>query len=177
MRTVTKIVRIGTAAIAAGLIGWQALAQTPTAQGPESHGSAMMMGGSKGMSMGMAHQHMGANVADPARLADMKRKLGITEKQTPAWDTYSRAVIDAAASLRAQHQSHMAMTHGSADDHIAVMTRMHEQRQQALDIMKTAAQTLLGALDEGQRAKAREILPGLASFRLGMMGHTVTDSE
>src|SRR6516162_2965139 len=82
MRTVTKIVGIGTAAIAAGLIGWQALAQTPTAQGPESHGSAMMTGGLKGIGMGMAHQH--ASVADPARLAVFNNEMAITEKQTPA---------------------------------------------------------------------------------------------
>jgi hypothetical protein len=59
----------------------------------------------------------------------------------------------------------MAALHGgSTGDHNAVMARMHEQRQRT-------AEALLGALDESQQTKAREILPGLAPSHLGMTGH------
>ena len=162
----TKALGIGTAVIAAGLISWQALAQMPTAQGAGS-----MMTHAMGMRMGQ--QHMGAGIVDPAtRLAAVKRELSMTAQQESAWETYSKAVLGAAASLRTQHQDQMAALHGgSTGDHNAVMARMHEQRQQTFDTIKTAAEALLGALDESQQTKAREILPGLAPSHLGMTGH------
>jgi hypothetical protein len=160
----TKALGIGTAAIAAGLISWQALAQMPTANGS-------MMTHGMGMGMAMGQQHMGAGIVDPAtRLAAVKRELRISAQQESAWDTYSKAVLGVAASLRTQHQDQMAaMQGGPTGDHNAVMARMHEQRQQMFDTIKTAAEALLGALDESQQTKARGILPGLAP--LGMTGH------
>lgn len=178
MKTATKIFGIGTGVVAAGLIGWQAFAEAPEGQSTRSH-SSTMMGWSNGMGMGMGCQNMGASAADPAaRLADVKRQLGITEKQDPAWNTYSKAVLGAAASLQAERQSHMeAMQRGTESDHNAAMTRMHEQRQQTLDTINGAAQTLLGSLDERQQAEARQILPRLAPVHLGMVGQAMMNNQ
>jgi hypothetical protein len=192
MKISMKTFGVAAAAVVAGMIGWQALAETPNAPGGQSGSPMMMMDGSQGMGsgpmmmmhgsqgMGMGRAHMGAAVADPAaQLADVKRELAITPEQEPAWETYSKAFLGTIGSLKAQHESQMAAMHdGTMGDHVAVMATMHAQHQQAFDTVKGAAQALLGALDESQQAKAREILPGLAPFHPGMMGqHAATGGK
>ena len=54
-------------------------------------------------------------------------------------------------------------------DRYAFATKMREQGQKHFETIKAAAEELLRSLDDGQKAKARNILPGLASFGPGMM--------
>ena len=148
MKTLTKMLSLGAAAILAGTIGWNALAETPSQSG--GGGAAMHSTGSAGMGPGM----MGSAFADPTSdLASIKQQLGITEKQGAAWDAYAKAVRDSAASLQ------------------AAMTQIHDQHRQAFQTLRTAADQLVGALDDTQKQKAQEVLPGLAGGH-HMMGST-----
>ena len=162
----TKALMIASIAAAVVLAAGSALAQSPGAgdsgpasvgaQGPHGSTPGMMQNMARGMGpcMGMM-QHMGHEMMqrgmmqggfdlaqiDPAKLATLKTELAITSAQETAWTSYSNVLGNAAATTRS--------------------TR---------DAAKTAADDLLTALDEGQKAKARQILPGLASPGPGMMG-------
>jgi hypothetical protein len=59
----------------------------------------------------------------------------------------------------------------SDQDRQTFMTQMREQHTQAFEPVKAAAEKLLTALDDTQKTKAREILPGLAEHGPGMSGH------
>jgi hypothetical protein len=50
----------------------------------------------------------------------------------------------------------------SPADRFAFVSKMREQRQTQFETVKTAADELLATLDETQKTKAQEILPGLA---------------
>ena len=47
-------------------------------------------------------------------------------------------------------------------DRFAFMTKMRGQGQKQFDAVTTAANELLATLDDAQKAKAQDILPGLA---------------
>lgn len=139
-------------------------------QGPRGTGPGMMQNMERGMGpcmgpgmmqrmgSGMMH-HMAAGMMhggmlqggfdltqiDPARLATLKTELGITPAEETAWTKYSDVLRETAATVNSTREA-----------------------------TKTAANELLGALDGAQKAKARELLPGLASSGLGMMGGMTT---
>lgn len=169
MRNITKILGLGAALAVTGGIAWQALAQAPW------HGAPYGMG--PGMMMGMHHGQMAGAFADPAaRLATLKSELSITAQQQPAWDAYAKAVGEAAAAMIAQRQSMgMHAMYGMSDkDRQAFMTQMAERHQQAFQAfqkVEAAAEKLLAALDDTQKAKAKTTLPGLAQAGPGMMMH------
>lgn len=168
MRTITKILGIGAFAAVAGTLGWHALADTPMHGGPNGMGPGMMMG------MGGGHGPMGGMFADPAtHLAALKTELGITAQQQPAWDAYAEVVQDAAASMKAQRQSmDMTTIYNMTDqDRHAFMTQMREQHEKVFEPVKAAAEKLLTGLDDAQKSKAKEILPGLGEHGPGMMRH------
>jgi hypothetical protein len=149
MKLHAKMLTLGAAAIVASAIGWNALAETPSQGG--RGGPAMHATGSAGTGPGM----MGSAFADPTSdLASIKQQLGITEKQGAAWDAYTKAVGDSAASLQ------------------AAMTQIHDQHRQAFQTLRTAADQLVAALDDTQKQKAQEVLPGLGSHGHPMMGPT-----
>ena len=56
-------------------------------------------------------------------------------------------------------------------DRQAFMTGQQAQRQEAFASVKLAAGTLLAVLDDTQKAKAKDALPGLAAQSPGMMRH------
>ena len=62
-----------------------------------------------------------------------------------------------------------AVSKMSPQDRFAFVTKMREQAQKQFETVKTAANELLATLDDTQKAKARETLPGLASFGPGAM--------
>ena len=154
MKTTTKILTTGTAIAILGAMGAYAFAQQGPGFGPGmmGHGHGMMMGEGHGPMMGGEHGPMMGGFADPAeRLEAMKEEIGIKPEQQPAWDAYSKTVRETAAA-------------------------MQKQRQEGPEKVKTAAETLLATLDDAQKAKAKEILPRVASrgpdMRHGMMdGH------
>jgi periplasmic protein CpxP/Spy len=166
MRRITKIVGLTTVAAVVGTIGWHALADTPP-RGPHGMGPGMMMG------MGAGHGPMGGHFADPAaHLAALKTELKITAQQEAAWDAYAKTVESTATSMKAQRQGVKSMHDLSDQDRQAFMARIREQHETAFAGVKAAAEKLLIALDDTQKTKAQEILPGLAAHGPGMMQHT-----
>src|SRR3984893_4729571 len=159
---------VASIAAAAALAVGSALAQSPgvgesgppstQGQDPRGAGPGMMHNMARGMGPCMGQgmmQHMGHGMMqggmmqggfdltqiDPAQVATLKTELGITPAQETAWTKYSNVLRDAAATTKSTREA-----------------------------ATTAADELLTALDEGQKAKARDILPGLASSGPGMMG-------
>lgn len=176
MKKITKLLGLGAAAAVAGTIGWHALAlaETPMHGGPQGMGPGMMMG------MGQSHGPMAGAFADPAaHLASLKTELAITAQQEPAWDAYAKVVRDAATSMKAQRQGmDMTAMHSMSDqDRQAFMTQMRDQHEKAFEPVKAVAENLLTALDDTQKTKAKEILPGLVSHGPGMMRHAGMDSS
>jgi hypothetical protein len=127
------------------------------------HGGPGMMGGGHGM-MGGGHGPFAA--LDPStHLGALKTELAITPGQEAAWTEYTKTVEETATSMHAAFESHRGQ------DPDAFFTEMHEQRQKTFDTVKAAADALLGSLDDAQKTKAQQILPGLASGP-GMTGGT-----
>jgi len=172
------------------------------AEGPAGSDQGMMQHMGRGMMghMGPMMQHMGPGMmqhmgpgmmhhmgrgrtsgfpglpfADPAQLDALKSELAISQAQEQAWSKYANAVQDAATAAKAARQvvDPDAVSKMSPQDRYAFVTRIHEQAQQQFDKIKTAADELLAVLDDGQKATARDILPGLASFGPGPMHGTL----
>ena len=131
-----------------GAMGPGAMGQGPTGQGMRGPG---MMG--RGMAYG-----------DPAAYLDgLKRQLGITAPQEPAWNDYAEAVKGVAGQMRDQHQIMFdAMGTATWQERRDMMNRMFESRQQAMATVHEAAEKLLPTLTTAQKTSAQRILPGLA---------------
>ena len=105
---------------------------------------------------------------DPARIDSLKTELAITTAQEPAWTKYTKTVQDAATAMQTA-RTEIATEAGKAgpQDRFALGTKMREQAQKQFETVKTAANDLLTTLDDAQKAKAQQVLPGLA-FGPGM---------
>ena len=177
-----KVLVIGSIAAATALVGGWALAQSP-GHGPGGmHGMGSSMHGQMGpgmhgqMGSGMRGQ-MGPNMQggpglmqfDPTQIETLKTALGITPAQEPAWTKYAKAVQDAADTMQTRHQGidRDAVSKMSPQDRYAFVTKMREQGQQQFETVQTAANELLVTLDDAQKAKARESLPGFAPLGPG----------
>ena len=177
-----KIVVIGAVAATAALVGGLALADS-RGYGPGFGPSFMQGEGQHGMGPGMGQgmmQHMGGRMgpgmgqgmmrghgraaADPAQIETLKSELGITPAQEQAWNKYTKAFQDAATTMRTTREGvdPDSLSKLSPQDRYAFVTKMREQGQKQFETVKTAADELLATLDATQKAKAQEILPGLA---------------
>jgi hypothetical protein len=114
----------------------------------------------------MMHGSPGMGFADPAQIETLKTELGITPAQEPGWSKYAKAVQDAAAAMKTAREGVDPQTVSklSPADRFALVTKMREQGQKQFEAVKTAANELLAILDDGQKAKAADILPGLVAF-------------
>jgi hypothetical protein len=137
--------------------------------GMGGHGPGMMkgMGGhGPGMMKGMGPMMHGARgaFADPAQIETLKGELGITATQEAAWGKYAKTVQDAAAAMKTARENvdPSAVSKMAPADRFAFGTKMREQAQKQFEAVRTAANELLAALDDTQKAKASTILPGLA---------------
>lgn len=142
----------------------------------------MMMKGHgmmKGMGPGMMHGSAGMGLADPAQLETLKTELKITAAQEQAWGKYAKAVQDAAASRKTTRESidPETVTKMSPADRYAFVSKMREQAQEGFAAVKSAADELLTTLDPAQKAKATEILPGLAFGPGSMRGAFAGEHE
>jgi hypothetical protein len=183
-----KVLLIGGIAAATLFVGGLALAQAtgpggfgppfmrgmgPGGMGPAMHGP--MGPGMRGlMGPGMRGQigpgtqgGLGLTLADPARIDALKTELGITSAQEPAWTKYAKTVQDAAATMQKVREG-INPDAVSPQDRFAFVSKMREQGQKQFETVQTAAKELLATLDDTQKAKAQETLPGLA-FGPGMM--------
>jgi hypothetical protein len=124
------------------------------------HGPGMM----KGMGPGVMHGGPGQTFADPARIDAWKADLAITAAQEPAWTNYTKAIQDAAASMKTAREivDPDVVSKMTPADRFAFVTKWREQGQAQFDAVKAAAEELLATLDAMQKAKAGDILPGLA---------------
>jgi hypothetical protein len=193
-----KVLLIGAAATAALLVGGWALAQSPgSGFGPSfmrdggfgGMGPGMMMqhmgrGMGPGMDWGamqqmhsamgpgMMHGGQGVTFADPTEIDKLKSELGITPAQEETWIKYAKAVQDAASTMKATREGidPDAVSKMTPQDRFAFMTKVREQAQKQFETVKAAAGELLATLDDKQKARAEEILPGLAFGRGPMHG-------
>ena len=108
-----------------------------------ARGMGPCMGPNMMQHMGSGMMHGGSDLTqiDPTQVATLKTELGISPAQETAWTKYSNALRDAATAMESARES-----------------------------AKAAADELLTRLDEEQKTKAHEILPGLATSGHGMMG-------
>ena len=191
----TKTLVIGAIAVAAVLTGGWALAQSvgpPHGFGPpfmHGHGSdgmgpGMMKGmrhgaGMKGMGPGMMHKGPGSAFADQTQIETLKGELSITAAQEVAWNKYAKAVQDAAAAKRTVRESvdPSVVSRMTPSERFAFVSKMREQRQKQFEAVGTAANELLAVLDEAQKAKASDLLPGLAFGPGPMRGEFATDRQ
>lgn len=161
----------GVAAVVLLTGGW-AYAQS-SGHGPSGFGP-MFMHGSGGMGSGMTHGMMaggmgpgmmggGQAFADPARMDALKADLAIKPEQEAAWIKYATALKDAAGTMKAAFETAGNDPKGAApQDRFAQMTKFHELGQTQFKSVESAANELLATLDDEQKAKAQESLPGLA---------------
>jgi hypothetical protein len=182
---------VGGVAAAAMLVGAWAFAQS-TGHGPGAFGPPFMHGrGPGGMGpggmMGMhgpmgpgMHGPMGPGMQgqfgpggmhggpvfafDPARLDAFKAELAINPAQEEAWTKYTKAIQDAATAMKAAREGVNPEAVGKLgpQERFAFATKMREQAQKQHETIVTAANELLATLDETQKAKAQQSLPGLA---------------
>ena len=135
------------------------------------HGMMNGNGMMKGMGPGMMHGAPGRGLADAEHIDELKVELGITPAQEQAWSKYAKTVQDAAAAMKTSREGvdPQAVSKMNPADRFAFVTKMREQGQKQFETVKAAANELLTALDDKQKAEAADILPGLAEFGPDMM--------
>lgn len=165
-KKITALAAVALAAVA--IAGTYAFAQGRPGMG---HGQMGNMGHGK---MG----HMG-NAGDPtARLGALKTEIGVRPEQATAWETYAKVVTDVAAERRSVRESmdHDAVHKMEPKDRRAFRESMQGQRDASITKVRSAAEALLAQLDDAQKEKARQTLPGLIAsgqgegMRHGKMG-------
>lgn len=178
MKTRTKLIALSAAAVLAAGVGTYAFSASAAGSFGPHHMRGMMGMGGPGMMMmgghGMdgAHGPSGAAVDPSAHLDTLKTELAITTDQEAAWAAYTKAVTNTATAMQS------AVEGASTTDRQAFFTKMQGQMQTSFDTVKVAGEQLLASLDETQKAKAEQILPGLASTAMGTgmgqmpMGHS-----
>jgi hypothetical protein len=180
-----KTLLIGGIATAAVLAGGWAFAQS-AGHGPDGTGPGMMQHMARGMGSGMGRgmmRHMDHEMGpgathrpavaqfDLARLDTLKAELGITPAQEQAWTNYAKAVRSAATTMKTTRAGvgPDAASKLSPADRFEFVTKMREQARTQFDDVRTASNELLTVLDDGQKAKARDILPDFAEHGPGAM--------
>ena len=145
--------------------------------GPGMHGQ-MGPGMHGQMGPGM-HGGPGRAQFDPARLDTLKAEIGITAAQESAWAKYAEAVQDAATTMKTTREGvdRDAVSKMTPADRFAFVSKMREQGQKQFDTVKTAADELLATLDDAQKAKAQQTLPGLAFGPGAMRGASMSGPQ
>lgn len=142
--------------------------------GPGMHGQ-MGPGGRGQMGFGM-HSGSGLRQFDPAHFDALKTELGITNAQEPTWTKYVKAFEDAATAMKATREGVDPNTVSklSPAERFAFVTKIREQAQKQFETVRKAADELLTVLNDAQKVKAKDILPGLA-FGPGTRGAALAD--
>ena len=141
-----------------GLIAASALAVA--ASGAAFSASAQSTGGYPGMMGGQGMMGgpgmLGASPADTAaRLADVKRELGITPAQDDAWNAYQQAIVNQSALMNAHRQTMWnGQTPPTANDRVA----MHQQGWPMMQQTTQSADALYRTLTPEQRSEASCLL-------------------
>lgn len=133
-------------------------------------GRGMGMGPGRGLGMmGSPGGHRVGWQSPDVRLAAAKAEIAIKPEQTAAWDAYAKIVTETAAEMRRNHEQidRDAVHAMKPEDRQAFRDAMMKQRDEAFAKVKAAAEKLLAELDDAQKAKARDGLPGLAVHGFG----------
>jgi hypothetical protein len=190
MKTSNKLLAAGALVVAIGAASAFALADRGHGPGSGRMGPDGWGGPGHGMMRGMGpggrREHgpngegrMGGAFGDPtARLAALKTELAIKPEQAADWDAYAKIVTETSAAMTVHRDTvdREAVRKMEPKDRQDFMTAHQKLREEHLEKVKSAAESLLGKLDANQQTKAKESLPGLASVgrnrgpRHGMMG-------
>ena len=155
-QVLASMVFAGLLAVAAG----NAVSQPMSAPGPFVHGT------------GSGLVWHGDGQSDPAGYLDsLKTVLGITAAQEPAWNDYTDMVKGVAWQMQCVYQMmHDVIDTATAGERRAMMNRVLQARQRAIDMVHAAAEELLAALEPAQRTEAAVRLPGLSGPGYGISG-------
>jgi hypothetical protein len=116
--------------------------------------------------MGYGPGGAGAPCADPAvaetRLKVVEERLNLTDAQTPAWETFTKAVRESVESMQQKRQGmDPEILRGlSREDRLAYMENFRADRLEAMNEVREARDQLLAVLDDKQKSTARALLPG-----------------
>lgn len=165
---------LGGLATAILLTGGWAYAQTTghggfgpmSMHGSGSMGPGMMRGVAGGrMGSDMMHGMMGGGntFANPSQVDALKAELAIRPEQEAAWTKYAAALKDAVGAMTVAFEGAANdPKDASPQDHFTQMTKIRDLGRQQFEAVQTAANELVSTLDDSQKAKAQESLPGLA---------------
>ncbi len=125
----------------------------------------MMQGGMMGRDcpmMGMAMGEGGGSTHAAGRIAFLKAELGITEKQTAAFEAYAEALKKNMESMKAMRAGMMSnMKSGAAGERLDGRIKAMEGRLASLKEVKPALDTFYATLSDEQKKKADEMLAGM----------------
>jgi hypothetical protein len=135
-------------------------------RGHDGRGHGMGRGRASGQGAGPGPGGQGGMqaFAQPAQIETLKREIGITAAQEPAWNEYVKALEETASTVRALREGidREAVPAMSPADRFEFRQGMREQAEKRRESLKAAAEKLLAALEEAQKEVARDVLPGLA---------------
>ena len=116
---------------------------------------------------------------DLVRLETLKAELSITAAQEPAWTKYAKSVQDAATTMKMTREGvdRDAVSKMTPADRFAFVSKMREQGQKRFETVQTSANELLATLDDAQKVKAEQTLPGLASGPGPMRGASMDGQQ
>ncbi len=172
MRMINSALAIATIGAMLGGTALTAVAQTPGSAPAAPAAPAAMAPMGRAMH-GPMHGH---GMGDPAEhLKSLRTDIGITDAQAGAWDAYAKVVQDTATQMQASRQgmSRHALMEMSTPDRLAFLMKQRDQREQAHNVVKTAADALLPVLTDTQKVRALMELPGLAGPGMMMKHHAM----
>ncbi|MEQ8192913.1 MAG: Spy/CpxP family protein refolding chaperone [Rhodospirillales bacterium] len=178
MKTQSKFLTLAAAAAVTGLVALPVFADPSGHQGGHQGGKTgphSMQGqgmGHGGMGHGMKNAMQGRKMGMGARFQDteaLKKAIGITEEQEEAWDTYAKVLKNTVETMRSRRAGvdHDAVRAMSDADRQAFRAAMQKQGQETHATLKAAAEKLIESLEDEQKAKAKQTLPGLKDRAAG----------
>lgn len=119
-----------------------------------------MMGG-PGMMHGRGYDSDKADGLLKERLTELKKELGVGEKQEDAWKAYAEAVEARFTTMQGMHDAmHKAMFEGNAIERMEVRISMMENMLDAMKALVPAVKALYAVLPDDKKDKANTLLGG-----------------
>ncbi len=120
-----------------------------------------MMGGAPGMMHGGGYDSEKAVTLLDERLGELKKELGIGDKQKDVWKAYAEAVKDRFTTMSGMHQTmHTAMMEGDAIERMELRVGMMENMLESMKTLLPAVKALYNALPDNKKSAANALLGG-----------------